>query len=61
MSFRMNRRTLLKESLAATAAGALAWHAAAEEVSAADAPQSPLPATLPPPRPTPCPPARSAS
>ena len=26
MSPSMNRRTLLKESLAATAAGALAWH-----------------------------------
>jgi hypothetical protein len=36
MSPNMNRRTLLKESLAATAAGALAWHSTADGVFAED-------------------------
>jgi hypothetical protein len=36
MSSSMNRRTLLKESLAATAAGALAWQSTAENVFAGD-------------------------
>ena len=36
MSPSMNRRTLLKESLAATAAGALAWHSTADNVFAED-------------------------
>jgi hypothetical protein len=43
----MNRRTLLKESLAATAAGALAWQAAAEDAVAADAPAKPAAAQAP--------------
>jgi len=47
MSSRMNRRTLLKESLAATAAGALAWQAAAEDAVAADAPAKPAAAQAP--------------
>jgi hypothetical protein len=34
MSQRMNRRTLLRESLAATAAGAIAWHSTAESTAA---------------------------
>jgi hypothetical protein len=34
MASSMNRRTLLKESLAATAAGALAWHSTAGNISA---------------------------
>ncbi|MBN2021630.1 MAG: hypothetical protein JW809_02450 [Pirellulales bacterium] len=46
MPSRMNRRTLLKDSLAATAAGALAWHAAAEGMLAEDAPPD-GPATAP--------------
>ena len=36
MPLNLNRRTLLKESLAATAAGALAWHSTADNVSAED-------------------------
>jgi hypothetical protein len=36
MSSHLNRRTLLKESLAATAAGALAWHSTAESLLAQD-------------------------
>jgi hypothetical protein len=36
MSLNINRRTLLKESLAATAAGAIAWHSTADSVFAED-------------------------
>jgi hypothetical protein len=33
----MDRRTLLKQSMAATAAGVVAWHSTAENAPAADA------------------------
>ncbi len=41
MSSSMNRRTLLKDSLTATAAGALAWHGAGEKLFAAERPAQP--------------------
>jgi hypothetical protein len=42
----MNRRTLLKESLAATAAGAIAWHSTAKSVLAEDAAAKPAAANV---------------
>ncbi len=47
MSPGINRRTLLKESLAATAAGAMALHTTAGNVFAADATAKPAAATTP--------------
>jgi len=46
MSPSMNRRTLLKESLAATAAGALAWHSTADNVFAEDEAAKPAAANV---------------
>jgi hypothetical protein len=46
MPSKMNRRTLLKDSLAATAAGALAWHSAADNVFAEDRAAKPAAANV---------------